>query len=260
MQQWFGYSDQAMEHALQDVPLLRRFAELDVFEDVMPDDSTILRFRHLLEKHDLAVAIFAEVSAALSEKCISMKHGMVVDATLITAPSSTKNEDKQRDQEVKQTKKGNQWHFGMKAHIGVDADSCLIYTTECRMVKVADIMIMESCLRDEETLVLGDRGYHKKNRTIDEFEKVGNFSILTPTKKPAGGVLTDEQKALNWMLSAVRAIIEHLFRVVKRQFVFVKVCYHELAKNTGKIVTLFALVNMWLVHKRLFPLMGEVRP
>ena len=136
MQQWFGYSDPAMEEALHDVPLLRQFAGLDAFEDVMPDESTILRFRHLLEKHDLAVAIFAEVNAVLSEKGLSMKRGTVVDATLIAAPSSTKNEEKKRDPEMTQTKKGNQWHFGIKAHIGVDADSGLIHTVECTTAKV----------------------------------------------------------------------------------------------------------------------------
>jgi len=143
MQQWFGYSDPAMEEALHDVPLLRQFAGLDAFEDVMPDESTILRFRHLLEKHDLAVAIFAEVSVILSEKGLSMKRGTVVDATLIAAPSSTKNEDKKRDPEMTQTKKGNQWHFGMKAHIGVDAESGLIHTVACTTAKVADITMME---------------------------------------------------------------------------------------------------------------------
>jgi IS5 family transposase len=126
MQQWFGYSDPAMEEALHDVPLLRQFAGLDAFEDVMPDESTILRFRHLLEKHDLAVAIFAEVSAVLSEKGLSMKRGTVVDATLIAAPSSTKNEDKKRDPEMTQTKKGNQWHFGMKALQGLPAKSMVL--------------------------------------------------------------------------------------------------------------------------------------
>ncbi len=182
MQQWFGYSDPAMEEALHDVPLLRSFAGLDAFEDVMPDESTILRFRHLLEKHDLAVAIFAEVNGVLSEKGLSMKRGTVVDATLIAAPSSTKNEDKQRDPE------------------------------------------------------------------------------MTPTKKPKGGELTKKQKAFNRMLSSVRAIVEHPFRVVKRQFGFVKVRYRGLAKNTGQIVTLFALANLWLARKRLLPLLGEVRP
>ena len=142
MQQWFGYSDPAMEEALHDVPLLRRFAGLDAFEDVMPDESTILRFRHLLEQHELAVAIFAKVNAVLSEKGLSMKRGSLVDATLIAAPSSTKNQDKQRDPEMSQTKKGNQWYFGMKAHIGVDAESGLIHTVECTTAKVADNVML----------------------------------------------------------------------------------------------------------------------
>ncbi|MFH1658162.1 MAG: IS5 family transposase [Pseudomonadota bacterium] len=260
MQQWFGYSDPAMEEAQHDVPLLRQFAGLDAFEDVMPDESTILRFRHLLEKHDLAVAIFAEVSAVLSEKGLSMKRGTVVDATLIAAPSSTKNEDKKRDPEMTQTKKGNQWYFGMKVHIGVDAESGLIHSVQCTTAKVADIVMMKDCLHGEESLVLGDRGYHTKNRTIEHFEKEAGVSILTPTKKSAGGELTDEQKSLNRMLSAVRAIVEHPFRGVKKQFGFAKVRYRGVKKNTGQIVTLFALANLWLARKRLLPLMGEVRP
>ena len=239
-----------MEEALHDVPLLRQFAGLDAFENVMPDESTILRFRHLLEKHDLSVAIFAEVNAVLSKKGLSMKRGTVVDATLIAAPSSTKNEDK----------KGNQWLFGMEAHIGVDADSGLIHTVECARAKVADIARMEKCLHVEEVIALGDRGYHKKNRTIDAFQTEGNLSVLTPTKKPAGGVLTEELKAFNRMQSAVRAIVEHPFRVVKRLFGFVKVRYRGLAKNTGQIVTLFALANLWMTRKHMLPLLGEVRP
>ena len=188
----------------------------------------------MLEKHDLAVAIFAEVAAVLSEQGLAMKRGTIVDATLIAAPSSTKNQDKKRDPEMTQTKKGNQWHFGMKeAHIGVDAESGLIHTVECTTAKVADIAMLDACLHGEETIVFGDRGYHKANRTIEHFAKEGDLSILTPTKKPAGGKLTDEQKAFNRMLSAVRAIVEHPFRVVKRQFGFVKVRYRGLAKNTG---------------------------
>jgi IS5 family transposase len=260
MQQWFGYSDPAMEEALHDVPLLRRFTGLDAFEDVMPDESTILRFRHLLEQHELVTAIFTEVAGVLSDKGLAMKRGSIVDATLIAAPSSTKNQDKQRDSEMTQTKKGKQWHFGMKAHIGVDAESGLIHTVECTTAKVADITMMDACLHGEETIAFGDRGYHKANRTIEHFEKEADLSILTPTKKPAGGTLTDEQKAFNRMLTAVRAIVEHPFRVVKRQFGFVKVRYRGLKKNTGQIVTLFALANLWLARKRLLPLVGEVRP
>ena len=150
---WFGYSDPAMEEALHDVPLLRQFAGLDAFEDVMPAESTILRFRHLLEQSELAVALFAEVNAVLSEKGLSTKRGSVVDAALIAAPSSTKNQDKKRDPEMSQTKKGNQWYFGMKAHIGIDAESGLIHTVECTTAKVADNVMLKDCLHGEEAEV-----------------------------------------------------------------------------------------------------------
>jgi IS5 family transposase len=260
LQQWFGYSDPAMEEALHDVPLLRRFAGLDAFEDVMPDESTVLRFRHLLESHDLAGALFAEVNALLAEKGLSMKRGSVVDATLIAAPSSTKNQAKQRDPEMSQTKKGQQWYFGMKAHIGVDAKSGLVHTVECTTAKVADNTMLKACLHGEETLALGDRGYHQKNRTLDALEAEDGVCIVTPTKKPQGGELTEEQKRLNRMLSAVRAVVEHPFRVVKQQFRFIKVRYRGLKKNTGQIVTLFALANLWLARRRLLPSTGEVRP
>jgi len=260
LQQWFGYSDPAMEEALHDIPLLRRFAGLDAFEDVMPDETTILRFRHLLEKHDLARAILGEVNGLLSEKGLTMKRGTIVDATLIAAPSSTKNANQQRDPEMTQTQKGNQWHFGMKAHIGVDAHSGLIHTVDCTTAKVADITMLEKCLHGEEVLVLGDRGYHKTNRTIEHFAKEGERSVITPTKKPKGAELTKDQKAFNRMLSAVRAIVEHPFRVIKRQLGYVKVRYRGLAKNTGQIVTLFALANLWLARRRLLPMTGEVRP
>ena len=286
MQQWFGYSDPAMEEALHDVPLLRRFAGLDAFEDVMPDESTILHFRHLLEQHELAVAIFAEVNAVLSEKGLSMKRGSVVDATLIAAPSSTKNQDKQRDPEMSQTKKGNQWYFGMTsrrrwtpagwsrvagcgherseaaqvAHIGVDAESGLIHTVECTTAKVADNVMLKDCLHGEESIVFADRGYHQNNRTIEHFASEDGLTILVPTKKPKGGELTEQQKKSNRILSAIRAVVEHPFRVIKQQFGFTKVRYRGLKKNTGQIVTLFALSNLWMARHRLMPATGEVRP
>lgn len=165
-----------------------------------------------------------------------------------------------RDPETTQTKKGNQWYFGMKGPICVDAESGLIHTAECTTAKVADITMMENCQHREEAITFGDRDYHKRNRSIDNFEKEGNLSVLAPTKKPAGGALTEEQKAFYQMLSAARAIVEHPFRVVKRQFGFVKIRYRGLAKNTGQIVTLFALTNLWLARKTLLSLVGEVRP
>lgn len=239
------YSDPVMEEALHDVPLLRRFAGQDAFEDVMPDESTTIHFRHLLEQHDLATPMFAEVAGMLSEKGLTMKRGSVVDATLIAAPSSTKNQEQEHDPEMTQTKNGNQWHFGMKAHIGVDAKSGLIHTVECTTAKVADRTMMDACLHGKETVAFGDLGYHKAaNRTIGQFEKEGDLSVITPTKKPACGKLTDEQKAFNRMLLAVRAIVEHPFRVIGRQFGFTKVRYRGLKKNTGQIVTLFALASV----------------
>ena len=158
MQQWFGYSDPAMKEVQHDIPVVRRFTGLDAFEDIMPDESTILRLRHLLEQHDLAITIFAEVNAVLSENGLPMKRGTVVDAMLIAAPSSTKNENKKRDPEMAQTRKGNQWYFGMKAHIEVDAESGLIHSVGCSTAKVADNTMMKDCLHGEETLVLEDRG------------------------------------------------------------------------------------------------------
>ncbi len=260
LQQWFGYSDPAMEETLHDVPLLRRFAGLDAFEDAMPDESTILRFRHLLEQHELAALLFAEVNTVLSEKGLSMKRGSVVDATLIAAPSSTKNRDKQRDPEMSQTRKGNQWYFGMKAHIGVDAESGLIHTVECTTAKVADNVMLKDCLHGDEKIVFADRGYHQNNRTIEHLAAEEGLAILVPTKKPMGGELTEQQKKSNRILSAIRAVVEHPFRVIKRQFGFTKVRYRGLKKNTGQIVTLFALSNLWMARHRLLPATGEVRP
>ena len=256
MQHWFGYSDPAMEEALYDIPLLRQFARLDAFEEVMPDETTILRFRHLLEHHELAGSIFAEVQALLSEKGILMKKGTIVDATLIAAPSSTKNKEKQRDPEMTSSKKGNQWYFGMKAHIGVDAQSGLVHTVVCTTGKEADITQMNSCLHGEEKLVLGDRGYHQKNRTIEHLEKEDDRFVLVPSKRPAGGELPENQKAFNRMLSSLRALVERPFRVLKRQFGYRKVRFRGLKKNSAQIVPLFALANLWTVRKRLLPVMG----
>ena len=259
-QQCFGLSDEGVEDALYDSQAIRRFVGIDLAREAAPDATTLLKFRRLLETHQLTESIFNAINAHLAEKGLLLREGTIVDATLIAAPPSTKNREGKRDEEMHQAKKGNQWHFGMKAHIGVDPESGLVHTIECTTAKVADISMMESCLHGEETLVLGDRGYHRKNRTIDTFEKEGDLTVLTPTKKPAGGKLSKEQKAFNRLLSAIRAVVEHPFRVVKRQFGYTKVRYRGLAKNTGQIVTLFALTNLWLARKRLLPLMGEVRP
>ena len=159
MQQWFTLSDPAMEEALHDVPLFREFAGLDNWNMRLPDESTILRFRHLLEKHELASPMLAAVNAVLSRKGLLLKAGTVVDATLIPAPTSTKNESRERDPEMSSTKKGNQWYFGMKAHIGVDAESGLVHTVAGTAANVHDIVKADALLHGEETIVFGDAGY-----------------------------------------------------------------------------------------------------
>jgi IS5 family transposase len=251
MQQWFGYSDPAMEEALYDIPVLRAFAGLDAFEDHLPDETTILRFRHLLEKHYLADAIFDEVQAVLVENNLLLKQGSVVDATLIDAPSSTKNKAKKRDPEMSQTKKGNQWYFGMKAHIGADVQSGLVHTVTGTTAKDSDHSQLAACLHGEEQFALADRGYHKNSRTWKELEVEDGVAIITPYKKPAHRHLNNSEKRTNKWLAKHRAKVEHPFRVIKRQFGFTKVRYRGLTKNTAQLKTLFALCNVWMVRHEL---------
>jgi IS5 family transposase len=189
-----------------------------------------------------------------------MKRGTAVDASLIAAPSSTKNTGNGRDPEMSQTKKGNQYYFGMKAHIGVDAESGLVHTVRCTTAKVSDVEVMEQCLHGQEVLVLADRGYHKRNRVLEQLERENGRVVITPSKKPHGGQLSAQQKAVNRALSGLRAKVEHPFRVIKRQFGYTKVRYRGIAKNAAQIVTLFALSNLWMARRHLLALMGEVRP
>tara|TARA_B100000795_G_C22723808_1_gene408587 strand:+ start:65 stop:1027 length:963 start_codon:yes stop_codon:yes gene_type:complete len=251
MQQWFGYSDPAMEEALYDIPVLRAFAGLDAFEDHLPDETTILRFRHLLEKHQLAASIFGEVQAVLLEHNLLLKQGSVVDATLIDAPSSTKNKAKKRDPEMSQTKKGNQWYFGMKAHIGADVQSGLVHTVTGTTAKDSDHSQLAACLHGEEKFALADRGYHKNSRTWKYLEVEDGVAIITPYKKPAHRHLNNDEKRINKWLAKHRAKVEHPFRVIKRQFGFTKVRYRGLAKNTAQLQILFALSNVWMARHKL---------
>lgn len=263
MQQWFGYSDPAMEEALHDIPLLRQFAGLDAFEDAIPDETTILKFRHLLEANALAVALFAEVNAVLSEKGLSLRHGTAVDATLIAAPSSTKNKDGKRDPEMHQAKKGNQWHFGMKAHIGVDADSGLVHTVIGTAANVNDVTQANALLHGEETEAFGDAGYQGAEKRPDATGKARWNVAMRPGKRRA---LDKSQKStglieqLEKLKASIRAKVEHPFRVIKRQFGFTKVRYRGLAKNIAALMTLFALSNLWMVRRRLLPVTPEVCP
>jgi len=255
LQQWFNLSDPAMEEALYDTPMFREFAGLDVGEDHLPDESTILRFRHLLEANDLSLQILATVNATLTAKGLMLKQGTVVDATLIAAPSSTKNQDGQRDPEMHQTKKGNQWHFGMKAHIGVDADSGLVHSVVGTAANVNDVTQTSQLVHGEEADVFADAGYQGVAKREETQDIEANWHVaMRPGKRraldkstPMGAILDQ----LEQVKARVRAKVEHPFRVVKRQFGYVKVKYRGLAKNTANLMTLFALSNLWMARRAL---------
>ena len=254
MQQWFGLSDPAMEEALHDVPLYREFAGLDNWTTRLPDESTILRFRHLLEKHKLAAQILALINDMLRHKGLMLRAGTVVDATLIAAPSSTKNAGGERDPEMHQTKKGNQWHFGMKAHIGADAESGLVHTVRGTAANVNDVVEANSLLHGEETDAFGDAGYQGAHKRANAPPDVTWHVAMRPRKRAA----LDKSKALGAMINeverikaSIRAKVEHPFRVIKRQFGFVKVRYRGLKKNTAQLTTLFALSNLWMARGKL---------
>src|SRR5471030_527215 len=263
MQQWFGLSDPAMEEALHDMPLLREFAKLDGVMNRLPDETTILRFRHLLEKHDLAPDMLRVVNDLLQHKGLLLKTGTAVDATLISAPSSTKNSSGERDPEMKQSKKGNQWYFGMKAHIGVDAESGLVHTVRGTSGNVNDVVVANSLLHGEESVVFADSGYRGAHKRPDAKPCVSWQVARRPSsRKPFenNGKLGQIIDEIEHLKASVRAKVEHAFRVIKRQFGHTKVRYRGLAKNTAQLHTLFALTNLWMVRKQLLTLDGTVRP
>ena len=255
VQQWFNLSDPAMEEALYDMALFREFVGLDAGEDNLPDESTILRFRHLLEAHDLSLQILATVNATLAAKGLLLKGGTVVDATLIAAPSSTKNSSGERDPEMHQTKKGNQWHFGMKAHIGVDADSGLEHTVVGTAANVNDVTQAHALVHGAETDVFADSGYQGVGKREESQEIKVNWHVaMRPGKrkvldksKPRGAILDQLERAK----ARIRDKVEHPFRVIKRQFGHVKVRYRGLAKNAAQLHTLLALSNLWMVRRTL---------
>ena len=260
MQQWFTLSDPAMEEALHDVPLFREFAALN-YETRLPDESTILRFRHLLEENKLAAQILQTVNELLQAKGLLLKAGTVVDATLIAAPSSTKNASGERDPEMHQTKKGNQWHFGMKAHIGVDVDSGLVHTVTTTAANASDVSQVEALLHGKEEVVHADAGYIGAQQRV----KSGKREWHIAAKRGAVKAIKDAKlkqivEELETLKARIRARVEHPFRVIKRQFGFMKVRFKGLAKNTAQVITLFALSNLWMARKRLLTPTGPLRP
>lgn len=260
MQNWFALSDPAMEEALYEIASLRNFAGLKLSEPI-PDETTILNFRHLLEANDLAEDILKSINALLARKGLLLKQGSIVDATIIAAPSSTKNAEGERDPEMHQTKKGNQWFFGMKAHIGVDADSGLVHTVATTAANESDVQQVADLLHGKEKQVWADSGYRGAPSRVGREDLQWHIAARPSdiAKLPEGRAKTKVRKAEHRKAS-VRAKVEHPFRVIKRQFGLVKVRFRGLAKNTAHVVTLFALSNLWMVRKQLMAAMGAVRP
>jgi len=245
LQQWFNLSDPAAEDAIYDSESMRRFAGVDLGEDVVPDETTILRFRHLLEKHKLTEGIFAEVRALLEERRLLLHSGTIVDATIIAAPSSTKNASETRDPEMKQGRKGKNWYFGMKLHIGTDRRG-IVHTVRATNAGAADIKQLPELLHGQEREVFGDQAYWKE-ADRDAFEARG-IRYRVNRRAKAKQRLSERWRKINRARSRTRARGEHPFRVIKQLWGFAKVRYRGLAKNLARAQTIFALANLYQVR------------
>jgi IS5 family transposase len=249
LQQWYNLSDPGAEEALYDSITMRVFAGVSTDEDVIPDETSILNFRRLLEKHKLTEQLFAEINAHLAERGLIVGKGTIVDATIIDAPSSTKNAKKKRDPQMHQTRKGKQWYFGMKVHTGVDTDSGLVHTLRGTPANVADVNVLGELLHGGEESLHGDSAYHSKQLKA-QAEAIGlEFNVNERGTKHRA--LTKTQRARNRRLSRVRATVEHPFLVVKRLWGHTKVRYRGIRKNLAQMHTLFALANVYRVRRQL---------
>ena len=251
MQQWYDLSDPAMEDALIEVPTMRRFAGIDLISDRIPDETTILTFRHLLERHDLGKQIFETVKAHLKANGMAMKQGTIIDATLIAAPSSTKNKKGERDSEMHQTKKGNQWYFGMKVHIGVDKDNGLIHSVETTAANIHDLTPAAELLHGDETVVYADAGYQGIEKREEMQGKGIDFRVAMRPGKRRALPDTPEGRLDDLVETAkahIRAKGEHPFRVIKRQFGFQKTRFRGMVKNRCKVNVLAALANLFMAR------------
>ena len=250
MQQWFNLSDPQAEDALYDSESMRRFAGVELAEDTIPDETTILRFRHLLEQHKLTEAIFAEVRSLLEEKRLLLKSGTIVDATIIAAPSSTKNAEGERDLEMHQTRKGKNWHFGMKFHVGTTKQG-LVHSLATGPANEADISRLDDLLHGQEKELYGDQAYWSEDHR-QHCKHAGIEYRVNRRAKPRHE-LSEHEKMINQSRSRRRARGEHAFHVVKRLWGFAKVRYRGIYKNTVRALAIFALANLYLVRRRLMP-------
>ena len=262
LQQWYTLADEALEDALYDSQAMREFIGIDLGRENVPDATTLLKFRRLLEQHDLTAAILAEVNAHLTERGLLMRQGTVVDATIIAAPSSTKNEEGKRDPEMHQAKKGNQWHFGMKMHSGVDADSGLIHSVVCTAANEADVAQGHALLHGQERAVHGDSGYTGLDRRAevkaaqDEGRLGRKIAWHIAMKRGQLKAMPEgPAKALHeWFerrKAQIRAIVEHPFHVIKNLFGYRKVSYRGIAKNQARAMAHAALANLYIARRRL---------
>jgi IS5 family transposase len=262
-QQCFGLSDEGTEDALYDSQAIRRFVGIDLNREAAPDATTLLKFRHLLETHQLTESIFNAINAHLAEKGLFLREGTIVDATLIAAPPSTKNKEGKRDEEMHQTQKGNQWHFGMKAHIGVDAQSGLVHTLVGTAANVHDVTQAQALLHGDETDVFGDAGYQGVEKREENLELPVTWHVaMRPSKRKAlSKTAVDELlENIEHTKASIRAKVEHPFHVVKNIFLHRKTRYKGLAKNTAQLFSLFGFANLVLARRWLFGSSSQVAP
>jgi transposase, IS5 family len=259
VQQCLGLSDEGIEDAVYDSQAIRGFVGIDLAREAAPDATTLLKFRRLLETHGLTQAIFEAINAHLAAKGLLLREGSVVDATIISAPSSTKNDSGTRDPEMHQTKKGKNWFFGMKAHIGADLSSGLVHTLVGTAANVSDVTVGNALLHGQETAVFADAGYQGADKR-DEASGASWHVAMKPSvrrrwkRQPRIGKLLDQVERLK---AAVRAKVEHPFHIVKNRFGLKKVRYRGLAKNTAQLFTLFGLANLLIAKRRLFELRAQ---
>ena len=249
LQHWFNLSDPAVEEALYDSNAMRAFVSIDLGREPVPDETTVCKFRHLLERHELGRGLFEQVARHLQARGLKVAGGTIVDATIISAPSSTKNESGERDPEMKQTRKGNQWYFGMKAHIGVDSKTKLIHSIAATPANVHDSQALAHLLHGAETRVWGDSAYVGQTGVIRRVApKARDFTQARANRHKA---LSAVERAKNRNKSTVRAKVEHAFLVIKRLFGFTKVCYRGMAKNANRLFVACALANLFMVRRTL---------
>lgn len=249
LQHWFELSDPGVEETLYDSRAMRAFVGIDLGKEPVPDETTILNFRHLMERHNLADELFRLVNVYLAENGMKINRGTIVDASIINAPTSTKNKDKQRDPDMHQTRKGNQWYFGMKTHIGVDSKTKLIHSIVVTPANCHDSQVLSDLLHGNETRVWGDSAYSGQRETINQHSP--EAKDFTNKKGSRYKSLTDRDRQVNRQKSKVRSRVEHVFGVLKRQFGFNKVRYKGLDKNAHAVFTKCALVNLVLAKKQL---------